>query len=187
MAVCSLDVGAPPIKTGKAQPVPTFEPRTEEELRVHDAAMSRIELRRAIETEMDKQTYDGPSEAPRMITRFLAKPMDVNWGGKVHGGTAMEWIDEAASACTMEWSGENTVAVYAGGIRFYRPIQIGDLIEVDARLLRTDARSMQVVVHVFGAAVHDAVDAEIEVGTVYLEDFPEFGGQFVKGGHIGSG
>ena len=45
----------------------------------------------------------------------------------------------------------------------------------------------QVVVHVFGAAVHDAVDAEIEVGTVYLEDFPEFGGQFVKGGHIGSG
>ena len=102
---CLVIFVAKDTKTGKAQPVPTFEPRTEEELRVHDAAMSRIELRRAIEAEMDKQTYDGPSEAPRMITRFLAKPMDVNWGGKVHGGTAMEWIDEAASACTMEWSG----------------------------------------------------------------------------------
>lgn len=83
-----------------------------------------------------------------MINRFLAKPTDVNWGGKVHGGTAMEWIDEAGAACTMEWSGEHTVAVYAGGIRFYRPISIGDLIEVDARMMRTDARSMQMSIHV---------------------------------------
>ena len=28
--------------------------------------------------------------------RFLAAPSDVNWGGKVHGGTVMRWIDEAA-------------------------------------------------------------------------------------------
>ena len=138
--------------TGKAMEVPTFTPRNEEEERVFAAAESRIELRKAIEEEMEKQTYNGPSDAPRLITRFLAKPTDVNWGGKVHGGTAMEWIDEAATACTMEFSGEHTVAVYAGGIRFYRPIQIGDLIEVDARLMRTDARSMQMSVHVRSGA-----------------------------------
>ena len=34
------------------------------------------------------------------------------------------------------------------GIRFYRPISIGDLIEVDARMMRTDARSMQMSIHV---------------------------------------
>ena len=133
--------------TGRSQKVPEFVPGTEHEEQVHAAALSRIELRKAIEEEMTKQTYDGPSEAPRMITRFLAKPTDVNWGGKVHGGTAMEWINESATACTMEWSGEYTVAVYAGGIRFYRPINIGDLIEVDTRLMRTDARSMQTSVH----------------------------------------
>lgn len=134
--------------TGKATPVPTYHPSTPEEQRIHEAAVSRIDLRRAIEEEMEKQTYDGPSDAPRLITRFLAKPTDVNWGGKVHGGTAMEWIDEAGAACTMEWSGERTVAVYAGGIRFYRPIQIGDLVEVDARLMRTDGRGMQMSIHV---------------------------------------
>ena len=103
---------------------------------------------------MSKQTYDGPSDAPRMVNRFLAKPADINWGGNVHGGTAMEWIDEAATACTMEWSAERTVAVYAGGIRFYQPIHIGDLIEVDARLLRTDARSMQMSIHVRAGDAH---------------------------------
>lgn len=134
--------------TGKTQEVPTFVPKNEEEERVLQSALSRIDLRKAIESEMEKQTYDGPSFAPRLITRFLAKPTDINWGGKVHGGTAMEWIDEAGAACTMEWSGNHTVAVYAGGIRFYNPISIGDLIEVDARMMRTDNRSMQMSVHV---------------------------------------
>ena len=134
--------------TGKSTPVPPFIPETDEHCRVEEAAKSRIELRKAIEEEMEKQTYDGPSDAPRMVNRFLAKPTDVNWGGKVHGGTAMQWIDEAGAACTMEWSAERTVAVYAGGIRFYRPISIGDLIEVDARMMRTDTRSMQMSIHV---------------------------------------
>lgn len=140
--------------TGKSTPVPTFVPTSDEEHRVQEAARSRIGLRSAIEAEMEKQTYDGPSDAPRLITRFLAKPTDVNWGGKVHGGTAMEWIDEAGTACTMEWSGEHTVAVYAGGIRFYQPISIGDLIEVDARMLRTDERSMQMSIHVRAGDAH---------------------------------
>ncbi len=134
--------------TGKSTPVPPFVPETAEEQRVEEAAKSRIGLRKAIQAEMEKQTYEGPSDAPRLVTRFLAKPTDVNWGGNVHGGTAMEWIDEAGVACSMEWSGERTVAVYAGGIRFYKPIAIGDLIEVDARMMRTDRRSMQMSIHV---------------------------------------
>lgn len=36
----------------------------------------------------------------REITlRFLAEPADVNFGGKVHGGAVMKWIDLAAYAC----------------------------------------------------------------------------------------
>lgn len=140
--------------TGRTQPVPHFTPRNSEEERVLQSALSRIELRKAIEAEMEKQTYNGPSDAPRLVTRFLSNPTDVNWGGKVHGGTAMEWIDEAGTACTMEWAAGHTVAVYAGGIRFYQPISIGDLIEVDARMMRTDKRSMQMSIHVRAGDAH---------------------------------
>lgn len=156
---------------GKSVPVPVWEPKTEEEIRVRDAALSRVELRQAIEEEMAKQEYTENSTAPELTTRFLAKPQDINWGGKVHGGTAMEWIDEAATACTMEFSGEQTVAVYAGGIRFYRPIQIGDLIEVNARIIRTDARSMQVSVHVWAGHPHEGREGmklAIHASTAYI-------------------
>ena len=30
--------------------------------------------------------------------RFLAEPTSVNFGGKVHGGALMKWIDETAYA-----------------------------------------------------------------------------------------
>ena len=31
-----------------------------------------------------------------LTMRFLAEPSTVNFGGKVHGGTVMKWIDEAS-------------------------------------------------------------------------------------------
>ena len=43
--------------TGKSMAVPTFVPTDEEEKRVAEAAKSRIELRKAIEAEMEAQTY----------------------------------------------------------------------------------------------------------------------------------
>ncbi|MFL0447694.1 acyl-CoA thioesterase [Corynebacterium xerosis] len=132
----------------KPTPVPVWVPSTDEEKRIMEAALSRVDLRRDIEASMRAQVYTAESSAPELTTRFLAKPSDVNWGGNVHGGTAMEWIDEAASACTMNWAGRQTIAVYAGGVRFYKPIHIGDLVEVRARILRTGTTSMHMSVHV---------------------------------------
>lgn len=136
-------------ENGKPTPVPAWEPTTDEEKQTEKAALSRVELRRDIEASMRAQTYSAASSAPEMVTRFLAKPMDVNWGGNVHGGTAMEWIDEAATAVTTNWAGRQTIAVYAGGIRFYKPIHIGDLVEVRARILRTGTTSMHLSVQVY--------------------------------------
>lgn len=158
-------------QTGNPTPVPTFVPTTAEEERILEASKSRIGLRKAIEEEMSRQSYEGESDAPRLVTRFLAKPTDINWGGKVHGGTAMEWIDEAGTACTMEWAGRHTVAVYAGGIRFYQPISIGDLVEVDARLLRTDGRSMQMSIHVRAGDAHrgrNELETAIHASVTYI-------------------
>ena len=63
------------------------------------------------------------SQADREITlRFLAEPTDINFGGKVHGGMVMKWIDQAAYACATGWSGHYCVTVYVGGIRFYKAI-----------------------------------------------------------------
>lgn len=90
------------------------------------------------------------SQRARSITlRFLAEPTDMNVYGKVHGGAAMKWIDQAGYACAAGWSGRACVTVYVGGIRFYKPILIGHLVEVRAKLIFTGRTSMHIAVDVW--------------------------------------
>jgi 4-hydroxybenzoyl-CoA thioesterase len=60
----------------------------------------------------------------------------------------MGWIDETAYACAVGWSSGGARAVYSGGIHFFRPIRIGHVVEVEARLIHTGAHSMHIAVHV---------------------------------------
>jgi len=80
--------------------------------------------------------------------RFLAEPSTVNFGGKVHGGTVMKWIDEAGYACATRWAKRYCVTVFIGSIRFHRPIHIGSLVEVEARMAYTGRTSMNISVEV---------------------------------------
>ncbi|WCE32269.1 acyl-CoA thioesterase [Vibrio sp. SCSIO 43137] len=89
------------------------------------------------------------SEQQRDITlRFLAEPADVNFGGKVHGGAVMKWIDLAAYACAAGWSGKYCITAYAGGIRFVAPIHVGNLVEVSAKVIYTGNSSMHIALDV---------------------------------------
>jgi len=89
-----------------------------------------------------------PGRQRQLTMRFLAQPKDVNYGGKVFGGAVMGWIDQAAYALAAGWSGRYAVTVYVGGIQFEAPIQIGNLVEVGARLLHTGGSSMHIGVDV---------------------------------------
>jgi acyl-CoA hydrolase len=96
-----------------------------------------------------RQKGSDMMERERDVTlRFLAEPTDINFGGKVHGGAVMKWIDQAGYACAVGWSGQYCVTVYVGGIRFYKPVLIGNVVEVHARLAYTGRTSMHVVVDV---------------------------------------
>lgn len=78
--------------------------------------------------------------------RFLAEPTDVNFGGKVHGGMVMKWIDQASYACAAHWSKRYCVTVSANAIRFIKPILVGQMVEVSARIVHTGKSSMHMYV-----------------------------------------
>jgi len=135
-------------EAGKATPVPAWRPASAADEQRQARAIQLMGVRADIEASMKEQTYSEAGAAPRTTLRFLAAPTDVNWGGKVHGGTVMRWIDEAAYVCAVGWSRTESVAVYAGGVRFYRPLLIGSLVETRARLLHTRRTSMHISIHV---------------------------------------
>jgi acyl-CoA hydrolase len=86
----------------------------------------------------------------REITlRFLAQPGDVNFGGKVHGGAVMKWIDQAGYSCAVGWTGKYCVTVYVGGLQFLQPIRVGELVELRALVIRTGRTSLDIAVDVY--------------------------------------
>jgi len=89
-----------------------------------------------------------PGQQSEVTFRFLAEPTDVNFGGKVHGGMVMKWIDQAGYACAVGWSGAYCVTASVSGIQFVKPILIGDLVSVRARLIHTGTSSMHLAVDV---------------------------------------
>lgn len=91
------------------------------------------------------------STSSSITLRFLAEPSDVNFGGKVHGGAVMKWIDQAGYTCAAQWSGQYCVTVYVGGIRFYQPISIGNLVEITATVIYTGNSSMHIAINVFAS------------------------------------
>ena len=87
---------------------------------------------------------------PHTVTlRFLAEPTHVNFGGKVHGGAVMKWIDQAGYTCAAGWTGEYCVTAYVGGIRFLQPILVGELVEVNAQVVRTGRTSLDVTIDIY--------------------------------------
>lgn len=148
--------------TGRSTRVPEFRPVSLEQELARDYALSRIPIRDEITQQLSEQQYTDAGTAERVVLRFLAAPTDVNWGGKVHGGIVMEWIDQAAYLCSSRYCGRDTVAVFSGGIRFIRPLRIGDLVEVEARLIYTGGKGMHIAVEVRSG---DPKGAELAVTT----------------------
>ena len=79
---------------------------------------------------------------------ILSEPTDVNFGGKVHGGMIMKWIDQASYACAARWSKKYCVTVSANGIRFIRPILVGQMVTETARIVHKGQTSMHIYVSV---------------------------------------
>ena len=99
-----------------------------------------------------------PGEQHEVEFRFLTEPGDVNFGGKVHGGMVMKWIDQAGYAAAVGWSGQYCVTVAVGGIRFVQPILIGDLVTVRCKLIRTGTSSMHFAVDVIARDLKTAAE-----------------------------
>jgi acyl-CoA hydrolase len=88
--------------------------------------------------------------------RFLASESSLLQAGRVPGGTVLRWVDDAGYACASAWAKGPCITEFVGGADFVRPIRPGDLVEVHARLTRTDEASMSLAVEVRSGGIHGA-------------------------------
>ena len=145
LCVYAADEGGPP------QDVPEWIPTTPGQIERDEQARTSSIERRAVERAMARLPFPEPGQVhDEMVSlAFIAPVAEASVGGTVRGGAVMRWLDEAAAVCAARWTGhENVAAVFAGGVRFVRPVRVGDLVRVDALLVNTTPRSMYVALRV---------------------------------------
>ena len=83
-----------------------------------------------------------------MLMSFLAEPNDANYSGNVHGGKVMKWIDEIGYALSVQFTKRYCVTKFVDDIEFLKPINIGDLVKLKAKIIKVGNSSLRIRVDV---------------------------------------
>lgn len=77
-------------------------------------------------------------------------PQHSNAFGGVFGGQIMAWVDLCAAMCAQRHSGRLAVTASVGNLRFERPVRVGEVVNLDARVIATFRTSIEIEVVVTG-------------------------------------
>jgi acyl-CoA hydrolase len=77
-------------------------------------------------------------------------PQHSNVFGGVFGGQIMAWVDLCAAICSQRHSGRQTVTAYVDDLKFQKPVRIGEVVRLEARVTAAFHTSMEIAVEVTG-------------------------------------
>jgi acyl-CoA hydrolase len=89
---------------------------------------------------------DLPSHQLSMTV--LMTPDTANFSGKVHGGTILKLLDQAAYACASRYARRYVVTLSVDQVMFRQPIQVGELVTFMASVNHTGTSSMEIGIKV---------------------------------------
>jgi acyl-CoA thioesterase YciA len=98
------------------------------------------------------RTEMPPGEEP--IIRTIAMPTDTNPYGDIFGGWLMSQMDLAASSIAARVSRGRASTVRVEAMNFLRPVHVGDVVSLYARLVGRGRTSMKIEVEAWRRARH---------------------------------
>ena len=87
----------------------------------------------------------------------LMTPDTANFSGKVHGGTILKLLDQAAYACASRYAGRYVVTLSVDQVMFRQPIQVGELVTFMASVNHTGTSSMEIGIKVMAEEIRTKV------------------------------
>lgn len=94
-----------------------------------------------------------PVSASYTTITELMIPSYANFGGKIHGGILLSLMDKVAYACASKHSGAYCVTVSVDNVDFMQPVEVGELLSMNASLNYVGNTSMVVGIRVMAENV----------------------------------
>jgi acyl-CoA thioesterase YciA len=117
-------------------------------------------------TKMPEENAILPEESPTL--RVMARPIDTNAGGDIFGGWIMSQVDIAGSVAAYRRAQGRVVTVAVNSFHFHKPVYVGDLVSLYARVVKVGRTSITVDVRVFAERMLDGVEQCMQVTEAVL-------------------
>lgn len=98
---------------------------------------------------MSAKPTPKPVRVSRTVLSDLMSPPDANLHGTVFGGKVLAMVDKAAAVCAMRHAGGLVVTVAMDRVEFLVPIDVGDVLVVEAQVNGVGRTSMELGVEVY--------------------------------------
>lgn len=85
-------------------------------------------------------------------------PGTTNHYGTLFGGTAMAWMDQAAFVAATRYARRKVVTVHSDAIDFRRPVPLGAIVELLARVVEVGRTSVRVEVEMWVEPVREGAE-----------------------------
>lgn len=92
---------------------------------------------------------ESMKEAVEVSNSELVFPTHTNHYGTIFGGRVLELMDMTGVLAAMRFAGQDTVTASIEAVDFKKPVKVGDIIEVKAKVIYTAHTSMVVKVDVY--------------------------------------
>ncbi len=96
---------------------------------------------------MNNKTYKKAKDT-RITISELMLPSHANFSGKIHGGYILSLLDQIAFACASKHSGEYCVTASVDTVDFLNPVEVGELVTMQASINYVGKTSMVVGIRV---------------------------------------
>lgn len=94
-----------------------------------------------------------PVRASETTLADLMSPPDANVNGTVFGGRILALVDKAAAVCASRHAAKPCATIAMERVEFLVPIQLGDLVVVEARIHFAGRTSMEIGVEVYAESM----------------------------------
>jgi acyl-CoA hydrolase len=98
------------------------------------------------------KTIKTPSDSETIMTEIVF-PNDTNPMGILQGGRLMHWMDIASAVCAQIHAENITVTASIDKVYFKRPLYLGDILTIKAKITRAFKTSMEIYVEVWAQSV----------------------------------
>jgi len=90
-----------------------------------------------------------------IVMNELVQPNDTNHFGNLLGGRLMYWMDLAGAMAAMKHCNKLCMTASVDNLSFKKPIKLGNLVHIEARVSRAFHTSMEIHLRVWGEDILD--------------------------------